>query len=116
MSDAALRQKIEQLRAELDVAEAFANGIQLMLVQILPHLLRNHPSVAKVQQSLQFSEARYEALLAHPDRAEAGETAEQYEAGKMMYRQLAMLGVWPDIAPADAVRDSLARVRPLRGA
>lgn len=109
MSDTEFRQEVARLRAELNAADVWANGIQLMLVQILPHLLRNHPNVVKVQQSLQFSDARYEELLTHPERAEEGESAGQYEAGKMLYRQLAILGVWPNISPTEAVDRSLAR-------
>lgn len=109
MSDSESRQEIGRLRAEIDAANDWATGLFQLLHQVLPHLLRNHPNVEKIQNSLQFADDRYEELLAHPERAEDGETAGQHEAGKMLYRQLAVLGVWPDVDPAEAARRSLAR-------
>lgn len=100
VSDPQNRQALLALQAEMNATDDWANGIQMMLVQILPLLLRDHPNVKKIQRLLERSDSRYEELLAHPERAEEGESAGQYEAGKMMYRQLAILGVWPDVDPA----------------
>lgn len=112
VADPQTRQALLALQAERQTTDDWAAGLFQLLHQVLPHLLRNHPGAVKIQQSLKFSADRYEELLAHPGRAEEGETAGQHEAGKMMYHQLAILGVWPGIAPAEAVRHSLARSRP----
>jgi hypothetical protein len=94
-----LQSQIDALRAELKTTDDWATGILLTLEQILPFLLRGHPEIAKIEGLLQSSEQRFEELVAHPERAEdADETAEKYEAAKMLYRQLALLGVWPDKA------------------
>lgn len=115
MSDSELRKEVERLRAEIDAVDDWANGIFQMLVQVLPLLLRNHPNAANVQRLLQDSDVRYEELLAHPERAEKDEPAGLYEAGQMMYRQMAVLGVWPDIDPAEFARQTLERAPRQRG-
>jgi hypothetical protein len=114
MSEAKLRAEVERLRTEVDRVDDWANGIFALLVEVLPHLLRDHPNVEKIQRSLQAADERYEDLLAHPEHAEAGESAGLYEARKMLHRQLALLGVWPDVDPAAAAERSLARARQQR--
>lgn len=92
-----LQSQIDALRAELKSTDDWASGVFLTLEQILPFLLRGHPEIAKIEQLLKRSEQRFEELCAYPERAEDGdETAEKYEAAKMLYRQMALLGVWPD--------------------
>lgn len=111
VSDPATRQALLALQADMNAADEWANGVFLILVQVFPLLLRDHPNVSNVQHLLKAADDRYEELLAHPERAEAGEPAGLHEAGKMLYRQLALFGVWPDVAPAEAARDSLERAR-----
>lgn len=92
-----LQSQIDALRAELKTTDDWASGVFLTLEQILPFLLRGHPEIGKIEQLLKRSEQRFEELIAHPERAEdADETPEKYEAAKMLYRQMALLGVWPD--------------------
>lgn len=105
-----LQSQIDALRAELKTTDDWATGVFLTLEQILPFLLRGHPEIAKIQQSLKRSEQRFEELIAHPERAEDDdETAEKYEAAKILYQQLALLGVWPDVDPGAAARQTLER-------
>lgn len=113
MSDEALRQEIAALRQRVDEAEAWADGIQQSLVEVLPFLLRGHPEVSKVESLLRSSSQRYEVLRAHPERAEsADETAGLYESRKMLYHLLALLGVWPGVDPGKAAEQSLRRFAP----
>jgi hypothetical protein len=94
-----LQSQIDALRAELKTTDDWATGIFLTLEQLLPFLLRGHPELAKIEQLLKHSEQRFEELSQHPERAEdADETPEKYEASKMLYRQMALLGVWTDKA------------------
>lgn len=109
--DPQTRQALLALQAEIQATDDWANGVFLTLVQVLPLLLRDHPNVSKVQHLLKAADDRHEELFAHPERAEEGEPAGLHEAGKMLYRQLALLGVWPCVAPAEAACDSLARAK-----
>lgn len=105
-----LQSQIDALRAELKTTDDWATGVFLTLEQILPFLLRGHPEIAKIEQTLKHSEQRFEELCAHPERAEdSDETAEKYEAAKMLYRQLAILGVWPGVDAAEIVQQTLER-------
>jgi len=96
---AAQSNEIETLRTQIEEADDWATGVFYALNQILPLLLRDHPKAAEIQQRLQASDDRYEELLAHPQQAEEGEPAGMYEACKMLNRQWAILGVWPNIDP-----------------
>ena len=95
----ALQSEIDALRAELKQTDDWATGVFLTLDQLLPFLLRGHPEIAKIERLLKRSERRFEELVEHPERAEdADETAEKYEAAKMLYRSFQLQGVWPDKA------------------
>lgn len=111
MNETELRSEVERLRAEIDRVDDWANGIYALLADVLPHLLRHHPNVEKVRHCLQAADDRYEELRAHPERAEEGEPAGLYEARKMLHRQLALLGVWPNGDPAAAARPARAKRR-----
>jgi hypothetical protein len=105
-----LQQEVAELRARLEAADDWASGVHRVLLDVLPHLLRGHPEVAKVQHLLLHADQRYQELLANPASSEgAGDTPGLYEPAKMLYRQLALLGVWPDVDPQAAAQQSLER-------
>lgn len=105
----ALRLAVERLREELTATDEWANGVQHLLLAVLPFLLRGHPEAGKVRDLLASATARYEELLAHPHRASPGEALGRYEAKKIAYRTLALLGVWPGVDPRQAAGESLRR-------
>lgn len=102
-----IQQAQQPLLDKIDAVDDWAQGIYLLLEQILPPLLRGHPEAEQIQALLQRLDDRYETLLAHPHRAEEDETAGQYEPGKMLHRHLAMLGVWPNIETGDAGQQTI---------
>lgn len=105
-----LRQEIAALRQKVSETDDWASGIQQALIAVLPFLLRGHPDVGKIEGVLRHYSERYDELLADPLQAETPDaTAGVYEAGAALYRQLAILGVWPGIDPAAAAQQTLAR-------
>ena len=105
-----LRQQVDELRAQAEATDTFASGLFVAMTQVLPLLLRGHPEARQVHALLQKADERYEELSRHPDRAEGpDEVPGLYEASKMLNRQLGLLGVWPDVDPAQAARDSQRR-------
>lgn len=108
MSEQALRQEIAELRVRIEQVDDWAAGVHQLLLDVLPHLLRGHPSVEKVRAALQRSDDRYEQLIADP----AGEeTPELYEPAKMMNRLFGTLGVWPGVDPLDSAQEAIDRAR-----
>ena len=94
-----LQHQIDELRAELKTTDDWATGVFYILDQILPPLLKGHPELAAIERALKQCEQRFEVLNAHPEQAEdSDETAEKYEAGKILYQTLSTRGVWPDTA------------------
>lgn len=104
MNVESLRQEIAELKQQVEEIENFANGIQRVLLAVLPYLLRDHHKAGEVAGYLKKSSARYDELLAHPERADAGETVDLYEAAKMLYRTMGMIDVWPDSPSPQSLR------------
>lgn len=106
-----LRQEVAELRQQIDGVDDWANGIQQVLVGVLPFLLRGHPEAGKVEELLRNCSDRYDRLLEQPELAESlQDSPEMLEAGKILYWQLAILGVWPGIDSATATQQALARL------
>jgi hypothetical protein len=107
---AALRQEVAALRAKADATDDWAGSVFLALETVLPFLLRGHPQVEKVRDLLHSQARSFEELQTHPEReGDLHGKAAQLEAGKMLYNQLAMLGVWPGVDPQAVVRQTLER-------
>lgn len=108
MSEEALRREIAELRQRIEEVDSWANGLHNALSAVLPFLLRGHPEAGKVAGLLRSASERYDLLSARPELAESPEELVGLEASKMLYRQLAILGVWPGVDPAEAAQRSLA--------
>lgn len=91
-----LRQEIAELRQQLEYTDDWAGGVQNVLRYVLPLLLRGHPEIAKVRDLLKADSDRYEELELHPERATVDDLPlATYEPAKMLYQQMALLGIWP---------------------
>lgn len=93
----ATAQAVAPLRREIDQLDDWANGLFLVLADILPPLLRSHPEVAgKIAPHWQRVSETFETLKAcgrcHTDD---GEPLEQLEARKMLYGISVVLGALP---------------------
>lgn len=109
---AALRQEVAALRSALEATDDWASSVFVALELVLPFLLRGHPQVEKVRDLLHSQAKSFEELQAHPHlqgqlRGKTG----HHEAGKMLYDQLALLGVWPGVQPQEVARRTLERTR-----
>lgn len=97
---ALLQQEIERavapLRRELDQLDDWANGVFVALEDALVPLLRAHPDVARQLAPLwQQAAQRHEQLERSAGQADDyHETVGLLEPRKMLYRRLALLGVW----------------------
>lgn len=112
---ALLQQEIDRavtpLRRELDELDDWANGVFAALQDVLIPLLKAQPDLARTLQPLwQLAAQRHERLEQETGQAEGfHETAALLEARKMLYRQLALLGLWPGVDAQEAARQTLAR-------
>lgn len=110
MTDPEMQQELQQLRQQLQDAERWANGVFLALEMVLPHLLRDHPQAAALGDQLRSMAERYELLLRHPEQqTDEADLAGHYEPAKMLYWQMALLGLWPGVDAQEAARQSLER-------
>jgi|GEM_PF-4059782 len=88
-------QKIAYMRKLLDQEYDYAAGHRQAMQLLVFHLLHGHPHSGLIQAALAKKHARYQELLAHPERAQDGEEkAEQLEASSHLYRALTNAGVW----------------------
>ncbi len=100
MSAPDVQHQLAELQRQLSEAEEWANGLFLILSAVLPALLKDHPKAGQVADQLQSMERRYQELREHPERStDPAEVAGHLEPAAMLYRQIALLGVWPDLDP-----------------
>lgn len=87
---------VAPLREELDRMDDWANGLFVVLADVLPLLLREHPQMAATLGPKWAGAAgHFERLQATgQQRTQEGETLELLEGRKMLYKVLATLGFW----------------------
>lgn len=87
---------VAPLREELDRLDDWANGLFVVLADVLPPLLREHPHMAaELGPKWAGATGHFERLQANgQQRTSEGETLELLEGRKMLYRVLAVLGFW----------------------
>lgn len=111
-----IRDETEPLRAELERVDDWANGIFVALQEALIPLLMTHPELAEhLAPVWRAAEERYDRS-AHGQAEDIDEPLERLDPRKMLYRQLAQLGVWPGVDAAKARQQTLVRAGlPVRG-
>lgn len=86
---------VEPLKAEINQVDDWANGVFVVLRDVLPYLLKTFPELAR-DMAPQWSAAALDFdridVQGHP--AKPDEPLEFLEARKMLYRTFALLGVW----------------------
>lgn len=96
-----IERAVAPLRQELDQLDDWANGVFAALEDVLIPLLKAQPDIArKVQPLWELAAQRYEQLEQSQGQADDfHETAELLQARKMLYRRLALLGLWQGVDP-----------------
>lgn len=102
----ALEQEISRLKLEVDRNDDWANGLFMVLADVLPPFLKAHLEIA-ARLAPRWKEAaeRFDALEVQAGQADDfHETAEKLEPTKMLYQRLDLLRVWP--APGSGSSDA----------
>lgn len=92
-----LRAELAQLRRELERQDDWMDGLFLVLIDLIPPLLRQQPELAATLAPMWHKAAeRFAEVEATPGQSECfQETAERLEPRKLLYRNIAVLGLWP---------------------
>ena len=85
------------LRAEINKVDDWANGVFMVLLNVLPGVLRSNPELAR-QIAPQWEKASedFDRIDVQGKPAKPDEPLEFLEARKMMYRIFGLLGIWKD--------------------
>lgn len=86
---------VEPLKAEINQVDDWANGVFVVLMDVLPYLLKTFPELARtVAPQWNAAALDFDRIAVHGHPAKPDEPLEFLEARKMLYRTLALLGVW----------------------
>lgn len=87
---------VEPLRAELRTVEDFANGVFLVLAQVLPQLLKESPELAaRLAPQWRLDAQKFDALLSSGQAHDGDESIDLLEARKLLYETGATMNLWP---------------------
>jgi len=106
---AALRKKIDQMCTQIDQEMEYVYGYHHTLELLVLPMLIGHPRANWVQNLLAERHARYQELLAHPERAREGEIAERLSSSSKLYLALKEFGMWGDNSSSDVPDASQAQ-------
>lgn len=88
---------VEPLKAEINQVDDWANGVFVVLRDVLPYLLKTFPELARnVAPHWGAAALDFDRIDVHGHPAKPDESLEFLEARKMLYRTLALLGVWEE--------------------
>lgn len=95
---------VEPLRAEINKVDDWANGLFLVVNDLMPFLLRTHPELAselapRWRKAAEGFDRIQEGAAPEPD-----EPLELLEARKMLFRMSDLLTLWPKAAKQKPVR------------
>ena len=105
MSIAAAR-AVEPLKAEINRVDDWANGLFVVLNNVLPFLLREHPALAReIAPQWRNAAECFDRIDVQGLPAQADEPLEFLEARKMLFRMFALAKLWPEEVKRPVVRD-----------
>lgn len=87
---------VEPLRAELRTVEDFANGVFLVIAQVLPQLLIESPELAaRLAPQWRQDAAKFNAMFSSGTAHDGDESIDLLEARKLLYETGVDLNLWP---------------------
>lgn len=95
---------VEPLRAEINKVDDWANGLFLVLNDLLPFLLRTHPELASELAPRWRTAAESFDRIQEGQAAEPDEPLELLEARKMLFRMNDLFKLWPAAVKQKSVR------------
>lgn len=96
---------VEPLKAEINKVDDWANGLYVVLLDVLPGLLKANPALARELAPKWLAAAEsFDLIDKHGQPPEPDEPLEFLEGRKMLYRLFAALKLWPSAAVKSPVR------------
>lgn len=95
---------VEPLRAEINKVDDWANGLFLVVNDLMPFLLRMHPELASELAPRWRSAAEGFDRIQEGAAPEPDEPLELLEARKMLFRMSDLLKLWPKAVKQRPVR------------
>jgi hypothetical protein len=87
---------VEPLRTELRTVEDFANGVFLVIAQVLPQLLKESPELAaRLAPQWRLDAKKFDSMMSSGIAQDGDESIDLLEARKLLYETGADLNLWP---------------------
>lgn len=103
---------VEPIRAELRTMEDFANGMLIVIAQVLPQILIESPALAaRLAPQWRLDAQKFDAMQSGAYPQDEDESLDLLEARKLLYETGVDLALWPKVANKNSPVRSVPRVR-----
>jgi hypothetical protein len=103
---------VEPLRAELRTMEDFANGVFIVIAQVLPHILIENPALAaRLAPQWRLDAQKFDAMQLGALPQDEDESLDLLEARKLLYETGVDLALWPKVPNKSSPLRAVPRAR-----